>query len=118
MLEVTKVCIPVPTGCLVAYHDVCSLPGRREFPLHSYKPLNSGRACRADKIGQWGDITLLFQEKNGQPGLQVYLPTEDAKKQTGIQLVVGDVDLESGTWISAPIIPNTVLVGARPGASG
>ncbi|VUC31080.1 unnamed protein product [Clonostachys rosea] len=58
----------------------------------------------------WGDVTLLFQEKKGQPGLQVYLPTESAKSQTGIQLIQGDVDLESGTWISAPIIPQTVLV--------
>jgi hypothetical protein len=61
-------------------------------------------------INQWGDVTLLFQEENGQPGLQIYLPTEDAKKQKGIQLIQEDVDLESGTWISAPIIPNTVLV--------
>ncbi|CAG9978665.1 unnamed protein product [Clonostachys byssicola] len=50
------------------------------------------------------------KEQNGQPGLQVYLPTESAKKQTGLQLIQGDVDLDSGTWISAPIIPNTVLV--------
>ena len=27
-----------------------------------------------------------------------------------MQLVQGDFDLESGTWISAPIFPNTVLV--------
>lgn len=67
-------------------------------------------AKRIDMFGQWGDVTLLFQEQNGQPGLQVYLPTESAKKQSGLQLIQGDVDLESGTWISAPIIPNTVLV--------
>uniref|UniRef100_A0A8H7N433 Isopenicillin N synthase-like Fe(2+) 2OG dioxygenase domain-containing protein n=1 Tax=Bionectria ochroleuca TaxID=29856 RepID=A0A8H7N433_BIOOC len=67
-------------------------------------------AKRIDMFGQWGDVTLLFQEQNGQPGLQVYLPTESAKKQSGLQLIQGDVDLESGTWISAPIIPNTILV--------
>jgi isopenicillin N synthase-like dioxygenase len=27
-----------------------------------------------------------------------------------MQLIQGDVDLESGAWISAPIVPNTVLV--------
>ncbi|KIW08092.1 uncharacterized protein PV09_01030 [Verruconis gallopava] len=59
---------------------------------------------------KWGDITLLFQEQNGQPGLQIYLPTEEVKAQRGLQLIQGDVDLESGLWISAPIIPNTVLV--------
>ena len=52
----------------------------------------------------------MFQEQNGQPGLQIYLPNEDVKVTSGIQLVQGDIDLESGTWISAPIIPNTVLV--------
>lgn len=60
---------------------------------------------------QWGDVTLLFQESNGQPGLQIYIPTEDVKKQKGLQLIQGSVSLDSGTWISAPIIPNTVLVG-------
>ncbi|KAF1969464.1 Clavaminate synthase-like protein, partial [Bimuria novae-zelandiae CBS 107.79] len=61
-------------------------------------------------LDKWGDITLLFQEKGGQPGLQVYLPTEASKKSKGFQLVQGDFNLESGTWISAPIVPNTVLV--------
>ena len=66
-------------------------------------------------VEQWGDVTLLFQEQNGQPGLQIYLPNEEAKQTRGLELVQGDFDLESGTWISAPIIPNTVLVGyAQP----
>ncbi|OAA59039.1 Oxoglutarate/iron-dependent oxygenase [Niveomyces insectorum RCEF 264] len=64
----------------------------------------------ASDSNQWGDITLLFQETNGQPGLQIYLPPETVKKKTGVQLLQGDVDLDSGTWISAPIVPNTVLV--------
>lgn len=72
--------------------------------------LPAGDDIRAGSHKDWGDVTLLFQEQNGQPGLQVYLPTESARKQSGLQLIQGDVDLESGTWISAPIIPNTVLV--------
>ncbi|KAF2658051.1 Clavaminate synthase-like protein, partial [Lophiostoma macrostomum CBS 122681] len=65
---------------------------------------------RAGSHKDWGDITLLFQEQHGQAGLQVYLPSPTVNKQTGIQLVQGDLDLESGSWISAPNIPGTVLV--------
>ncbi|KFA55570.1 hypothetical protein S40293_11492 [Stachybotrys chartarum IBT 40293] len=57
-----------------------------------------------------GDATPFFQDQNGQPDLQVYLPTQDAKKQNGMQLIQGDIKLTSGVWIFAPIISNTILV--------
>ncbi|KFA52299.1 hypothetical protein S40293_00624 [Stachybotrys chartarum IBT 40293] len=74
------------------------------------RKISSSLRSIPNETWQWGDITLLFQEQNGQPGLQVYLPTQDAKKQKGMQLIQGDVDLTSGTWIFAPIVPNTILV--------
>ncbi|KAI1372061.1 hypothetical protein F4677DRAFT_463540 [Hypoxylon crocopeplum] len=88
------------------YPALSKLPADDDIRAGSHKVANHIALLWTD----WGDITLLFQDKNGQPGLQIYLPTEATKRQRGIQLIQGDVDLESGVWITAPIIPNTVLV--------
>lgn len=53
-------------------------------------------------------MTLLFQEKGGQPGLEVFLP-DASHTQDGVRLL-NEVDESKGLWHPAPIIPNTVLI--------
>jgi isopenicillin N synthase-like dioxygenase len=49
---------------------------------------------RAGAHKDWGSVTLLFQQEEGQPGLEVFLRDRDPK-QNGVQLM-SEVDLSEG----------------------
>ncbi|GAA5826852.1 hypothetical protein JCM3770_004849 [Rhodotorula araucariae] len=69
-------------------------------------------SSRASEHKDWGSLTLLFQEEDGTPGLEVFLPDElvGASKADKALELMEDVDLSHGQWHAAPIISGTVLV--------
>jgi len=107
--------------------------GANSVTILNYPPLAEGEVVtdqdiRAGAHKDWGSVTLLFQEPNGQPGLEVFLGEDRKTKVNGMQLM-NDVDLtagefhtrrwvlmsmltnlRSGKWYPAPIIPRTVLI--------
>ncbi|EIN07875.1 Clavaminate synthase-like protein [Punctularia strigosozonata HHB-11173 SS5] len=68
---------------------------------------------RAGAHKDWGSVTLLFQEPDGQPGLEIFLPESRPNSNSveeGKVKLMSEVDLDAGTWHAAPIVPDTVLV--------
>ncbi|GAA6009952.1 hypothetical protein JCM10207_002170 [Rhodosporidiobolus poonsookiae] len=90
--------------------------GGNTLALINYPPVSrssaSAAASRASVHKDWGSVTLLFQEENGTPGLEVFLPdgAVEASTQDAPYQLMQDTDLTKGTWHSAPVIPGTVLV--------
>ncbi|KAH8647292.1 hypothetical protein BX600DRAFT_443497 [Xylariales sp. PMI_506] len=110
VLDILSLAFKLPQDFFRSTHKDAGSNGMAFLNYPALEKPPAGDDIRAGSHKDWGDVTLLFQQKNGQPGLQVYLPSEDDRKKTGIQLIQGENDLKSGTWISAPTIPNTVLV--------
>lgn len=52
---------------------------------------------RAGAHKDWGSVTLLFQEENGKPGLEIFAPkTNILGKCEGEVELMSDVDLTNG----------------------
>lgn len=63
---------------------------------------------RAGPHKDWGSVTLLFQNEEGEPGLEIFLPNND-REEDGVGLR-SDTDLGKGRWHASPIVPDTVLI--------
>ncbi|GAA6030525.1 hypothetical protein JCM8097_006188 [Rhodosporidiobolus ruineniae] len=94
------------------FRDKHSLGGNT-LALINYPPVaGNSTGARASVHKDWGSVTLLFQEENGTPGLEVFLPdgaVEASTSDSPYQLIT-DTDLSRGQWHPAPVIPGTVLV--------
>ncbi|ORY25332.1 hypothetical protein BCR39DRAFT_544332 [Naematelia encephala] len=67
---------------------------------------------RAGEHKDWGTLTLLFQEPNGKPGLQIYLPTSYAppglvpiSTTNSSEYATPGTENESWAWYAAPVPP-------------
>ncbi|KAL8292557.1 hypothetical protein RQP46_001169 [Phenoliferia psychrophenolica] len=113
LLEFHRKCYAATCTLLDAFSIALNLPetffrdrhtlGACAATLINYPPVTSSAATsgdptvsRASAHNDWGSVTLLFQEENGPPGLEIYLPKIGSETE--------------GIWHSAPIVPDTVLV--------
>lgn len=68
----------------------------------NYPPVAAGAGAegvaRASAHKDWGSLTLLFQEEQGTPGLEVFLPDAavEAVKSSKPMELMSDVDLAKG----------------------
>lgn len=79
----------------------------------NYPPVPAGSGsegvARASAHKDWGSLTLLFQEEEGTPGLEVFLPDAavEASKASRLMQLMADLDLKgerlaAGLW---PLLP-------------
>ncbi|BGP39938.1 hypothetical protein JCM10450v2_003917 [Rhodotorula kratochvilovae] len=117
LLDAFSVALKLPQSYLRERHA----QGCNGLTLINYPAIAPGRAAdaaaqaatsRASEHKDWGSLTLLFQEENGTPGLEVFLPDElvAASRADKALELMADVDLTRGKWHAAPVIPGTVLV--------
>ncbi|KAM0750482.1 Clavaminate synthase-like protein [Meredithblackwellia eburnea MCA 4105] len=99
ILDAFSVALNLPVNYFRDRHT----PGGNAVTLINYPPTSGtegagdATVARASAHKDWGSVTLLFQEENGTPGLEIFLPTPGG-------------DGKEGNWFPAPIIPDTVLV--------
>ncbi|ORY92689.1 hypothetical protein BCR35DRAFT_349034 [Leucosporidium creatinivorum] len=113
LLDAFSVALNLPPEYFVERH----FQGGCGMAFINYPPVASGAGAegvaRASAHKDWGSLTLLFQEEQGTPGLEVYLADAavEAVKSSKPMELMSDLDLaKCGQWFPAPIIPGTVLV--------
>ncbi|ORY88055.1 hypothetical protein BCR35DRAFT_338204 [Leucosporidium creatinivorum] len=115
LLDKISIAMKLPVKFFAEAHFI----GNNSLSFINYPPISkeesdtaSTEGSRAGAHKDWGTITLLFQEENGTPGLEIFLPDADvvAAQSDKPYVLTKDTDLIRGRWVAAPVIAGSVLI--------